>query len=334
MVIDDKFYLNLAIDEAWKYQILTYPNPAVGCAIVSQSGELLAVCSHKKAGYAHAELRATKKALKKLNPKLKLPKEPHKLHDFILKNHLHLLKDSTYYVTLEPCSHSGKTPSCAVLLKNLGVKKVFIGYKDINKKASGGAKMLKKAGIDVHWAKSELKQRCYELLEPFLMWQKDGFSFYKLAMGLNGVVDGGIISSKKSRILVHKLRDRCELLSIGGNTVRIDRPKLDARYCKGKAPDVFIYSRKQKFDKTIPLFNVKSRKVFIGDSFTQLKDYKLTMIEGGEGMLRALPKEVKHLLLFQSPNFLEGKNIEASLHLKLLWQGKIGKDRYGWYKRK
>ncbi|MDR3345670.1 MAG: riboflavin biosynthesis protein RibD, partial [Campylobacteraceae bacterium] len=110
-MVNDEFYLSLAINEAWKYQILTYPNPAVGCVITDKNGTLLACEAHKRAGCAHAELEASRQALAKLNPLLKFPQNPNELHAFIIKNHENLLKNSTFYVTLEPCAHQGKTPS-------------------------------------------------------------------------------------------------------------------------------------------------------------------------------------------------------------------------------
>ncbi|PID47981.1 MAG: riboflavin biosynthesis protein RibD [Proteobacteria bacterium] len=329
--MNDDFYLNLAIDEAWKYQGLTYPNPAVGCAIVDKNGQLLALKAHKKAGCYHAELGAVKKALERLDPKLAFPQNPKDLHEFILRHHGNLLKDSTIYVTLEPCAHEGKTPSCAILLKHLNIKKVVIGCEDKNKIASGGAEILKNANIEVSW--SGLKKECKELLEPFWAWQRGNFSFFKLAMSSNGVIKGGIITCKSSRLLAHKLRDKCDSLVIGGNTIRIDKPTLDARFCDGRAPDILIYSRKKDFDKNIPLFDVLDRKVFIEDNFDRLKNYKFTMFEGGEGMINALPKEVKWFLIFHAPYFKNSENIRANLPLKLLWQGKVGKDTYGWYKR-
>lgn len=325
----DSFYLNLAIQQAWKYQILTFPNPAVGCAVV-KNGKLLALKAHKKAGFAHAELRACKQALKKLNKNLVFPKDTHQLYEFILKHHNNLLKDSTFYVTLEPCSHVGKTPSCALLLKALGVKKVFIGYKDENKIASGGASILAKSGIEVKWSKNQ--QKCKELLEPFLQWQESNFSFFKLALSANGVMRGGIITNKSSRKFTHKLRNVCELLLIGGNTVRVDRPILDARMCNGRASDVMIYSKRNDFDKNIPLFNVPNRQVFISDDIRKIDNYKLTMLEGAEGLLRAMQEKVKWYLIFHSPNFIDDENVKTSLKLKLMWQGKIKNDTYGWYK--
>ncbi len=328
---EEEFYLSLAINEAWKYQGLTYPNPAVGCAIVSKNGQLLSLEAHKKAGTAHAELYATKKALESLNPSLILPDDPNALHVEILKHHNDSLKDATFYVTLEPCAHQGKTPSCALLLKALHVKKVVIGCEDKNQLASGGAQMLKQSGIELVW--SSLRKECEELIEPFLQWQKGNFSFFKLALSQNGVISGGIITCKSSRELVHSLRDRCDSLAIGGNTVRVDRPTLDARLCGGKAPDILIYSRQKSFDTNIPLFKVLNRKVFIQSDFERLNKYKFTMFEGGEKMLHVIPKEIKWFLIFRSPHFLQGENIKADLSLRLLWQGKIGEDSYGWYKR-
>lgn len=331
MEIDDNFYLNLAINEAWKYQGLTYPNPAVGCAVVDKNGTLLSVEAHKKANHAHAELEAVKKALKKLNPNFTFPNNPKELHAFILKNHQNLLQNAHIFVTLEPCAHEGKTPSCAKLLKALHVRRVVIGTKDTNKMASGGIEILQNANISIKM--SALEKECKELLYPFNAWQKSSFKFFKLALSLNGVYDGGIITCKASRYHVHTLRDRCDLLAIGGNTVRVDRPKLDARLCNGDAPDVMIYSKKNHFDTTIPLFSTPKRSVHVKDNFDILNTYKLIMFEGGEGFLEAALNRVDWVLIYHSPHFKQGKTIKLDKKLKMLWQGVKGEDRYGWYKK-
>ena len=70
------FYMQLAINEAWKYQFLTYPNPAVGCVILNKNGKILSINAHKKAGLAHAELNAIKQALKTLNKEFQFPNNP------------------------------------------------------------------------------------------------------------------------------------------------------------------------------------------------------------------------------------------------------------------
>ena len=296
MVVDNSFYMKLALDEAWKYQGLTYPNPAVGCAIVSGSGELLSVEAHKRAGQAHAEVNALKSAYYKLtNDESILELEAsNDIHTFLLNNHNNIFSDTIVYTTLEPCSHTGKTPSCASLLSKLNVAKVYVGSRDFNDEASNGNALLKESNIEVF--NDLLANECDSLLEPFKKFQTNGFVFFKWAQRLNGTVDHGIITSKHSRELVHQMRDVCDLMVVGGDTVRIDRPTLDARLANGKAPDILIYSRQKEFDKTIPVFNVEGRKVIISDSLDEVKKYKNVMIEGGAKMY-ALTHDITDMYL-------------------------------------
>jgi len=280
MVIDANFYMSLALKEAWKYQGLTYPNPAVGCTVVGSHGEILAVEAHHKAGTPHAEVNALKSAYIKLtNDKNYLHVENSAdIHNFLIQNHNNIFKNCSIYTTLEPCSKIGKTPACANLINELKIKKVYIGsadsYQDDFKNAEFGV----------------LKKECDDLLEPFNLWQKDKFVFFKWAQRLDGSTNGSV-SSLKSRINVHAMRDVCDVLVIGGNTVREDRPTLDARLINGKAPDILIYSRQKEFDKTIPLFNVVGRKVIISDSLDSINNYKNIMIEGTSKMME-LTKEI------------------------------------------
>ncbi|MBE0495069.1 MAG: bifunctional diaminohydroxyphosphoribosylaminopyrimidine deaminase/5-amino-6-(5-phosphoribosylamino)uracil reductase RibD [Campylobacterales bacterium] len=328
--MNDEFYMRLALEAAWEFQGRTYPNPAVGCMICSQHGEILAIQAHQKAGEAHAEVRAVQAALERLNPTLDFPQNPTELHAFLLSNHQNLLKDACVYVTLEPCNHYGTTPPCALLLEALHVRRVCIGMRDENSKASGGMARLTKAGIAVR--QGVLEKECALLLAPFLAWQRGHFSFFKLAMSNNGVIDGGIVTSEASRKRVHELRQYLSLLAIGGNTVRADRPTLDARLCKGKAPDVLIYSRETQFDQSIPLFHVKKRKVTIASSWEPLLQSPFVMVEGGEGTLRALPKETTWLLVFRSPHFKVGKGVRLERRFVKVWQSACGEDTMEWYR--
>ena len=349
--MNDEFYMGLALSEAWKFQILTYPNPAVGCLILDENGQILSCKAHEKAGYLHAEPTAILFALckkseefkddfikaynAKFSSDIKEGKfdllEPKFSYEFILNNHSNLLKDAKAYVTLEPCSHHGKTPPCANLLKELGFGEVIIGSHDENKIASGGANLLQSAGVKVKF--SVLKERCDKLLEPFLAYQNGGFSFLKIALSKNGVASGGIITNELSRTHVHKLRSVIDTLVIGGNTVRTDRPRLDTRLIKnGKNPDVIIYSRDDKFDETLPLFSVPDRKVSIQK---ELNLKGLCMFEGAGEFLK-LAKEgklanVKWLLIYQSSNFKIGENLSLDLNLKPLFSGNFGDDSYTWY---
>ncbi|MDD2651570.1 MAG: bifunctional diaminohydroxyphosphoribosylaminopyrimidine deaminase/5-amino-6-(5-phosphoribosylamino)uracil reductase RibD [Sulfurimonas sp.] len=292
--------MNLALREAWKYQGLTYPNPAVGCAIVSQNGAILAIEAHKKAGMPHAEVEALKAAYCKLTRDESILNltDSADIHTYLLQNHNNCFHEATVFTTLEPCSHVGKTPSCANLLSKLGIKKLFIGSNDSHAVASGGSQIVENAGIEVQ--EHLMEKECDALLQPFKLSQEKQFVFFKWAQRLDGSVDGGVISSQNSRKLVHSMRDVCDLLVIGGNTVRIDRPTLDARLVGGKAPDVLILSRGKEFDTTIPLFSVLNRKVMIADSLDAIKGYKNIMIEGGREMFELSKEFVDYYLCFIS----------------------------------
>lgn len=303
MVVNSEFYMNLALKEGWKYQGLTYPNPAVGCSIVSNDGAVLSVEAHQKAGLPHAEVNALKSAYIKLTNDAKIQDITNSadIHKYLIQNHNNIFKNCSVYTTLEPCSHVGKTPSCADLLSEMGVQKVYVGALDSNEEASCGNKKLQDANVKVE--NGVLEDECKELLYPFETWNKDKFVFFKWAQRLNGTYDEGIITSKESRKKVHAMRDKCDLLVIGGETVRVDRPTLDARLVDGKAPDILIYSRQSEFDNTIPLFNVEGRKVIVSDNLDTLDDYKNIMIEGGSNMFEATRNIVDRYLCFVAPKF-------------------------------
>ncbi len=330
--INDSFYMQLCLDAAWKYQGLTYPNPAVGSCIVDNNGKLVAVSSHKTSGSSHAELNVISKTLKLLgHTKIDKLETAEKKYQYILDNHNNIFKNFTIYVTLEPCNHKGKTPPCSILIKTLGFKKVIIGSMDLNEDASGGAKLLEDAGLEVK--KGLMQNKCDSLLTPFKKWQENKpYIFFKLAISQNGVYSGGVISSLESRELVHKLRAKIDLLVIGGNTVRVDRPTLDCRLSGGKAPDVLIYSRRDDFDYDIPLFKVLGRKVFIKNSLNKMQEYRFIMIEGGEGMFEESIKVVDNILLFTAPIFKTGKTLQLDLKLKCLHTFKNNLDCIQWFK--
>ena len=337
MVINSSFYMKLALKEAWKYQGLTYPNPAVGCVIVSGNGELLAIEAHKRAGMPHAEVEALKSAYFKLTNDdsiLELDASSD-IHNFLLTHHNDIFSNTTVYTTLEPCSHVGKTPSCAALLSKLNVKKVYIGSQDFNKEASGGKELLVASSVEVE--NNILTTECDLLLEPFKKFKSNGFVFFKWAQRLNGTVDDGIITSKSSRKLVHQMRDICDLMVVGGDTVRNDRPTLDARLSNGKAPDILIYSREKEFDKSIPLFSVEDREVVISDDLQITKKYKNVMIEGGAKMYELTRDITDMYLTFVAPK-LGGKtgmknideefeilNIHQEMQDIIIWQKKVNK---------
>jgi len=303
--------LNLAVNEAWKYQFLTYPNPAVGAVVVVKNKVF--VDAHKKAGEPHAEINALWQAFSFFHktPNLKTSKE---IHEFLIKNHNNFFNEAEIFVTLEPCSHIGKTPSCANLLSILKPKKVTIGWLDPIASHSGGVEILKHAGIEVEVLNDK---RCFDLIEPFIKWQ-ERFIFFKLAQSLNGSITGGYISNESSLNWVHKIRDKIDLLVIGGNTVRIDRPTLDSRRVNGKAPDVLIYSKKKNFDKTIPLFKVKGRSVFISDNLDLVNNYKFIMVEGGERLYNTFKEFLDWKVFIITPKIFDRINYKLNDNLEIL----------------
>ncbi|HEY9190656.1 MAG TPA: bifunctional diaminohydroxyphosphoribosylaminopyrimidine deaminase/5-amino-6-(5-phosphoribosylamino)uracil reductase RibD, partial [Sulfurovum sp.] len=323
--MNDEFYMQLALDKAWEYQGLTYPNPAVG-AVVTLDGKVLAQEAHQKAGTSHAEVLALLSAYETLSdrPIDFDPADAQKAHAFLLTLPKDLFSECTIYVTLEPCSHEGKTPSCASLLHALGLRRVVIGVQDPIEGHSGGMQKLENTTLGI------LKEACQDLIEPFLIWQKRAFVLFKLAQTTNGRIgtdeNDGYLSSKASLTHVHQLRAVCDTLLIGGNTVRVDRPTLDCRFTEGKAPDIKIYAREDNFDRTIPLFAVKNREVKIVDQLDFLASPSFVLVEGGEGMLNALKEKIDWILLYQTPKLSEN-NLTYNTHMNLQFLHQRKKER-------
>ena len=294
--------MQVAIDSAWEFQGLTFPNPAVGCSVVDVNGKIIAVGVHEKAGEPHAEVNALQMAYAMLadESSILLLSDANDIHDYLIKNHNGIFFTCTLFVTLEPCAHHGKTPSCAQLIKALGIQKVVLAHKDPNAEAAGGMKLLEESGCKVEMAE-ECSMRANDLLKPFITWQNKSYVTFKWAQRLDGTIDGGTISSHLSRINVHAIRDVSDLIVIGGETVRRDRPTLDARLVDGRVCDILIYSTKKIFDQSIPLFNVGGRKVYIENSLKRIKEYRNILIEGGPTMFEATKDVVDSYLCFVAP---------------------------------
>ncbi len=322
----DEFYMQLALDKAWEYQGLTYPNPAVG-AVVTLDGRILSVAAHQKAGTSHAEVLALLSAYETLSgTSIDFdPQDAQKAHSFLLALPKDFFNQCTIYVTLEPCSHEGKTPSCASLLQSLALGRVVIGIRDPIEGHDGGMQKLENVSVGV------LEEACQALIEPFLIWQKRAFVLFKLAQTTNGRIGGGYLSCQASLTHVHQLREVCDTLLIGGNTVREDRPTLDCRFVGGKAPSVMIYTKKDNFDRDIPLFAIENRDVEIVNTLDFLDKPSFILVEGGEGMLDALKEEIDWMLIYQTPK-LSTNNLtyNTTMNLHFLHQSKKDIDLMIW----
>lgn len=310
MVNFEEILLSHAIAKAWETQTFALPNPSVGALILSKDLQILALESHSEFGSSHAELKALKEAFFLLAScdevkKAKLNSlSPRELWEFLSLNHCGVFKDCSVFVTLEPCVHDGKTPSCAKLLSILKPKRVVFGAYDLTKEAQGGAKLLQSSGIEVMGG--VCLQESLDLLFPFLTYLKNGrFNLFKIAQRLNGNYKNGQISNLASKIFTHTQRTNAHSLIVSGKTIRTDRPKLDTRYAlrEGKLPKIQILSRIEKNEgffehREVKLFN-QSEKLELESGFN--------VIEGGYPLLMSLRDRVDCLLLFFAP-FFDGDN--------------------------
>jgi diaminohydroxyphosphoribosylaminopyrimidine deaminase/5-amino-6-(5-phosphoribosylamino)uracil reductase len=226
----------------------------VGCIIV-KDGAIISEGWHAKAGKAHAEIYALEKAGNNA-------------------------KDSTVYVTLEPCCHTGRTGPCTEALIKAKVKKVIIATLDPNPKVAGkGAQKLIAAGIEVEVGL--LEQQSQTLNKIFFHYQKNHrpFVYAKWAMSLDGKItvngtDSKKISSHESFIHTHQLRNICDAILIGKQTLIDDNPNLNVRINikKIKHPYRFIlFSNIEEIDRNWQVLNQNQGKtIFVCTKISKL----------------------------------------------------------------
>lgn len=224
----EEVYMQRALQLAEKGKGAVSPNPLVGCVIVAQD-RIIGEGYHQKYGEVHAEVNALKN---------------------ISEEDKHLLKEATVYVTLEPCSHFGKTPPCADALIKAQVKKVVVATLDPNplvaqNDAGRGTQKLRNAGIEVvvGMCEQQAKYQNRRFLTAFL--KKRPYIILKWAQTQDGFIarkDGTSkwISNAVSRKLVHKWRSEEDGILVGKNTVLQDNPKLNVREWTGKNPTRII----------------------------------------------------------------------------------------------
>ena len=214
-IISPSEAMSLAISEAKKGHGWVSPNPVVGCVILDSAGHLLSQGYHKKVGGPHAEIEA----LRAIQDQTQL-------------------NGAQVFVTLEPCSHHGRTPPCADALSRLPLKEVTFGLLDPNPKVSGrGAAMLRAVGIKcTEWPAGAIKDELNELAEIFLYNQREQKTFVslKIATSLDGRMGlkGGEskwITGEEAREFSHLLRAQYDVVIIGKRTFLEDDPSLNVR---------------------------------------------------------------------------------------------------------
>lgn len=213
--MQDEKYMRRALELALLAEGDTSPNPMVGCVIVNDAGEIVGEGYHHKAGQPHAEVNALRAAGSQA-------------------------AGATAYVTLEPCSHYGRTGPCCRALADAGVRRVVAACKDPNPKVAGqGLAYLAKAGVEV--ASGVCEAEALRLNENFFTWitEERPFISLKYAMTLDGKIASSIGDSKwitgvEARTYAHRLRKQHDAVLVGIGTVLEDDPELTTRLVKGK----------------------------------------------------------------------------------------------------
>lgn len=229
--------MKLAIAEAWNGVGRTSPNPQVGCVIVSANDQFLAKGFHAGLGKPHAEIAA-------LADLAEVSEFERGDKGWIITGPtISELKGAKMYVTLEPCAHEGRTPSCAKTLAKLPIQEVIFGLEDPNPLVAGkGAQILRDAKIkcrpfkDVSPAE-DLYQELRDVCEQFLMnfEQKRPFVGLKVATSLDGVFglkngESQWITNERSRLLGHFFRGAYDAMLVGRGTIEKDNPALNIRH--------------------------------------------------------------------------------------------------------
>jgi diaminohydroxyphosphoribosylaminopyrimidine deaminase/5-amino-6-(5-phosphoribosylamino)uracil reductase len=229
----DEKWMGMAVELAKRAGNSTRPNPRVG-AIVVKGGRIVGEGFHRKAGEAHAEVEALRKAGVKA-------------------------KGADLYVTLEPCSTYGRTPPCTDRIAAFGIRKVIYGAGDVDRRNAGGAgRVLSRKKIRV--VKGILRKECEKLNEDYQHWKtkKEPWVILKLAMTMDGylaIPGRRWITGSKARAEVQKLRAGCDAILVGAETLRKDNPKLTVRKGRvGEQPWRVVVTRSGKLPKGANLF--------------------------------------------------------------------------------
>ncbi|NDV57174.1 bifunctional diaminohydroxyphosphoribosylaminopyrimidine deaminase/5-amino-6-(5-phosphoribosylamino)uracil reductase RibD [Bacteroides sp. 519] len=237
----DEIYMRRCIQLALNGQNNVSPNPMVGAVIV-HNNEIIGEGYHIRCGEAHAEVNAIRSV-----------KEPSRL------------KESTIYVSLEPCSHYGKTPPCADLIIEKEIPRIVIGCKDPFTEVSGnGIKKLEEAGREV--IVGVLEHQCRELIRNFITFNTlhRPYIILKWAESADGFLDvvrtGGQpakLSTELTQMLVHKRRAMADAIMVGTQTALLDNPSLTVRNWYGSNPVRIVLDKHLVLPTSLQLFDGK-----------------------------------------------------------------------------
>ena len=258
----DRFYMRRCLQLAANGLLLARPNPMVGAVIVAEDGRIIGEGYHVRCGQGHAEVNAFAS---------------------VKPGDERLLPSATMYVSLEPCSHYGRTPPCADLIIRKGVRRVVVGCIDPFAKVQGrGVQKLRDAGIEV--AVGVLERECLELNKRFITFNSRHrpYVLLKWCRSADGFIDDNfkptMFSTPFTQMLSHKLRAEYDAILVGRVTAERDAPRLNVRHWSGPDPMRIVIDRSRPFDPSVDF----SQPV-IPQLFTYLYDkgVQSLIVEGG-----------------------------------------------------
>lgn len=294
----DEFYIRRCIELAGKALGKTYPNPLVGSVIVHQD-KIIGEGYHHKAGENHAEINAIDSVQDKS-----------------------LIPESTIYVSLEPCAHYGKTPPCALKIKELGFRKVVIGAMDSHDKVNGkGKKIIQDAGIEV--VSGILEQECLDLNKRFFTYheKKRPYIFLKWAQSGDGFIDQDFkpysISNSLANQFVHQLRADEHSILVGTQTALNDNPGLTVRNVEGENPVRVLIDLGLKVPETFTIYNGEAKTIVINtvreEEKGNIKFIKIGKENFLNELMNALYREQIQSIIIEGGRFTLQQFIDAGL---------------------
>ncbi|MDR6923051.1 MULTISPECIES: bifunctional diaminohydroxyphosphoribosylaminopyrimidine deaminase/5-amino-6-(5-phosphoribosylamino)uracil reductase RibD [Chryseobacterium] len=295
---NDEFYIKRCIELAHKALGSTYPNPLVGSVIV-HNGKIIGEGYHHKAGENHAEINAINSVKDK-----------------------NLIPESTIYVSLEPCAHYGKTPPCALKIKELGFKKVVIGAMDSHDKVNGkGKKIIQDAGIEA--VSGVLEKECIQLNKRFFTYHEKQrpYIILKWAQSGDGFLDKDFkptaVSNTLASQFVHQLRADEHAILVGTQTALTDDPGLTVRHVEGINPVRILIDFDLKVPRDFKIYNDEA-PTLVFNTEKEGTEGNIRFIRIGKGnfqsdLMAALYKEQIQSVIIEGGRFTLQQFIDAGI---------------------
>lgn len=295
---NDELYIKRCIELARKALGKTYPNPLVGSVIV-HNGKIIGEGYHHKAGENHAEINAINSVKNK-----------------------ELIPESTIYVSLEPCAHYGKTPPCALKIKELGFKKVVIGAMDSHDKVNGkGKKIIQDAGIEA--VSGILEKECIELNKRFFTYheKKRPYIILKWAESGDGFLDKDFkptaVSNSLVNQFVHQFRADEHAILVGTQTALNDNPSLTVRNAEGVNPVRILIDFDLKVPAHFNIYNNDSKTLVLNSVKEGIENHiqfiKINKDDFLPELMKALYKEQIQSVIIEGGRFTLQQFIDANL---------------------